>query len=109
MPAPTCVPPACADLTALPRLFSPLIAELMGAFCHTRRLAALAQDEQCTAEYQMAARSVIHHVLEGWQHQTGGHGTIDDLLLQPRRTRPAGGPPVHAADSPVAREHRIAS
>lgn len=110
VPTPPCVPSSyCDDLNAMPRLFSPLIAEMMAAYCHTRHLAGIAQDELCTSEYQLIARSVVHHVLEGWQHQTGGRGTIDDLLLQPRSSRTAGFPSPHAADSPVAREHRLAS
>jgi hypothetical protein len=93
----------------LPKLFSPLIAEMMATYCHTKHLAGLAQDERCAAEYQMVARSIVQHVLEGWQNQTGGRGTIDDLLLGPRTSREAVVPASHAADFPVAREHRVAS
>ncbi|MER6734654.1 hypothetical protein [Streptomyces puniciscabiei] len=108
-PLPDCVPAACADMRPLPQLFSPLIAEMMATYCHTKHLAGLAQDEQCAAEYQLVARSIVQHVLEGWQNQTGGRGTIDDLLIGPFQTRRAGVPAPHAADSPVAREHRLAS
>lgn len=34
IPAPSCVPAACSDMTPLPQLFSPLIAEMMAAYCH---------------------------------------------------------------------------
>lgn len=44
---------------------------------------------RCAEEYRLIARAVIHHILEGWQNQTGGRGTIDDLLLQPANSRPA--------------------
>ncbi|MFF7764184.1 hypothetical protein [Streptomyces griseorubiginosus] len=100
---------ACADMRPLPELFSPLIAEMMAAYCHTKHLAGLAQDERCPAEYQLVARSIVQHVLEGWQNQTGGRGTIEDLLLGPRASRPTVVPPTHSADFPVAREHRVAS
>ncbi|MFJ2008007.1 hypothetical protein [Streptomyces chartreusis] len=108
-PLPDCVPAACDDMQPLPKLFSPLIAEMMATYCHTKHLAGLAQDERCAAEYQLVARSIVHHVLEGWQNQTGGRGTIDDLLIEMRPSRTAGLPSPHAADSPAAREHRLAS
>lgn len=110
VPAPDCVPTgACADMRPLPKLFSPLIAEMMATYCHTKHLAGLAQDERCAAEYQLVARSIVQHVLEGWQNQTGGRGTIEDLLLGPWTSRPTVVPAPHAADFPVAREHRVAS
>ncbi|MFI6658168.1 hypothetical protein ACIBL8_21895 [Streptomyces sp. NPDC050523] len=108
-PVPDCVPAACADMRPMPRLFSPLIAEMMATYCHTKHLAGLAQDERCAAEYQLVARSIVQHVLEGWQNQTGGRGTIEDLLLGPRPSHAAVVPQPHAADFPVAREHRVAS
>lgn len=102
-------PGACADMLPLPKLFSPLIAEMMATYCHTKHLAGLAQDERCPAEYQLVARSIVQHVLEGWQNQTGGRGTIDDLLLGPWTSRPAAAAAPHAAESPVVREHPVAS
>lgn len=112
-PAPTPTlddfPASCAEMRPLPELFSPLIAEMMATYCHTKHLAGLAQDEQCASEYQLVARSIIHHVLEGWQNQTGGRGTIDNLLICPRTSRTADFPAPHGADSPIAREHRLAS
>ncbi|WP_330481448.1 hypothetical protein [Streptomyces sp. NBC_00724] len=78
---------ACDELGAIARPFSPLIGEMLALYCHTRPIGALSQTEDCRDEYQMTARSIIHHILEGWQNQTDGHGTIDDLLLQPRTTR----------------------
>jgi hypothetical protein len=108
-PVPDCVPAACNDLKPFPKLFSPLVAEMMAVYCHTKHLAGLAQDERCTAEYQLVARSIVQHVLEGWQNQTSGRGTIDDLLLQSRSSHPAVSSSPHAADCPPAREHRLAS
>ena len=78
---------ACDELGAIARPFSPLIGEMLALYCHTRPIGALSQTEDCRDEYQMTARSIIHHILEGWQNQTDGRGTIDDLLLQPRTTR----------------------
>ncbi|MGX1025393.1 hypothetical protein RKD37_000170 [Streptomyces ambofaciens] len=100
---------ACADMKPLPELFSPLIAEMMATYCHTKHLAGLAQDERCAAEYQLVARSIVHHVLEGWQNQTDGRGTIDDLLIEMRPSRGAAIPSPHAADSAAPREHRLVS
>lgn len=76
---------SCDELGAIAQPFSPLVGELLALYCHTRPLGALSQDESCAQEYQLIARSVIHHILEGWQNQTAGRGTIDDLLLQTRR------------------------
>jgi hypothetical protein len=84
-PAPVDAHRPCDELGAIATPFSPLIGELLALYCHTRPLGALSQDESCPQEYQLIARSVIHHVIEGWQNQTGGRGTIEDLLLQPRR------------------------
>ncbi|MCX5317953.1 hypothetical protein [Streptomyces sp. NBC_00154] len=78
---------ACDELGAIARPFSPLIGEMLALYCHTRPIGALSQTEDCRDEYQMTARSIIHHILEGWQNQTAGRGTIDDLLLQPRTSR----------------------
>lgn len=108
IPAPE-FPASCADMQPLPKLFSPLIAEMMATYCHTKHLAGLAQDERCPAEYQLVARSIVQHVLEGWHNQTGGRGTIEDLLLGPWTSRPTVVPASHAADFPIAREHRVAS
>ncbi|MFB8441232.1 hypothetical protein ACFC7A_19520 [Streptomyces niveus] len=94
-PAPTAAPRiarACGELDSLPLAFSPLIAEMMALYCHTRPIGALSQSEQCAEEYRLVARSVVHHILEGWQNQTDGHGTIDDLLLEPRRPRTPAAP-----------------
>lgn len=85
-PAPAPTVRACNNLDSLPLPFSPLIAEMMALYCHTRPIGALSQAEQCTEEYRLVARSVVHHILEGWQNQTDGRGTIDDLLLEPRRS-----------------------
>lgn len=96
-PAPTAPVPvqdgtsrACSALDALPLPYSDLIAEMMAIYCHTRPIGALSQDTVCPEEYRLVARSVIHHILEGWQNQTRGQGTINDLLLEPVSSRPAG-------------------
>ncbi|GAB7035987.1 hypothetical protein AB0G35_23925 [Streptomyces sp. NPDC021749] len=83
--------PACADLDATARPHTPLIAEMLALYCHTRPIGMLAGQEQSAEEYRLIARSVIHHIYEGWQQQTGGRGCIDDLLLLPRT--PATAPP----------------
>jgi hypothetical protein len=100
---------ACDDLGAITQPFSPLVGELLALYCHTRPLGTLSQNEDCRDEYQMTARSIIHHILEGWQNQTDGRGTIDDLLLQPRSSQHVSGPLPRAsalADRPeVADRH----
>ncbi|WP_351233340.1 hypothetical protein [Streptomyces sp. NPDC002133] len=78
---------ACDEIGAITRPFSPLVGELLAVYCHTRPIGAFSQTEHCRDEYQMTARQIIHHILEGWQNQTGGRGTIDDLLLRPRQSR----------------------
>lgn len=100
---------ACDELGAITRPFSPLVGELLALYCHTRPIGALSQTEDCREEYQMTARSVIHHILEGWQNQTGGRGTIDDLLLQPRQSRTMGIPASRPAEYSVPGEHDLAS
>jgi hypothetical protein len=52
---------ACDELGAITRPFSPLVGELLALYCHTRSIGALSQSEDCRDEYQMTARSVIHH------------------------------------------------
>ncbi len=93
-PQPTPAPapihqPACAQLATMPRPRTPLIAEMLALYCHTRPIGALAGQEQSAEDYRMIARSVIHHIVEGWQQQTGGRGTVDDLLLIPRTSHTA--------------------
>ncbi|MET7714855.1 hypothetical protein [Streptomyces sp. NPDC005407] len=85
---------ACDELGAITRPFSPLVGELLALYCHTRPIGALSQTENCRGEYQMTARSIIHHILEGWQNQTDGRGTIDDLLIQPRQSRQPAPPTI---------------
>ncbi|WP_394426970.1 hypothetical protein [Streptomyces sp. SGAir0957] len=80
-PEPAGALPACQDSAALPRMFPAPVAELMAAFCHTRGLPTLATNEACADEYRMVARSVIQHILEGWQELTQGHGTMGDLVI----------------------------
>ncbi|MFE3150056.1 hypothetical protein ACFXJ6_25920 [Streptomyces sp. NPDC059218] len=78
---------ACDESPGIARPFSPLIKEMMALYCHTRVIRTLSQAEACPDEYLMTARSVIHHILQGWQSQTEGCGTIDDLLVYPRTFR----------------------
>lgn len=100
---------ACDGLGATSRPFSPLVAEMMALYSHTRPIGALSQDERCADEYRLLARSVIHHILEGWQNQTGGRGTIDDLLLQPRPCGTKDVPARRRAENPDTARHRLAS
>lgn len=100
---------ACNDLDSLPLPFSPLIAEMMALYCHTRPIGALSQSEQCTEEYRMIARSVVHHILEGWQNQTDGRGTIDDLLLQPRAPRMPAAPQPRQDHAAAERNQNLAA
>lgn len=100
---------ACDELGAITRPFSPLVGELLALYCHTRPIGALSQTEDCRDEYQMTARSIIHHILEGWQNQTDGRGTIDDLLLTPRESRTTGTPTTRTAEHSAPGEHRLAS
>ncbi|MFF3159327.1 hypothetical protein [Streptomyces sp. NPDC057910] len=109
VPLPVCVPAECDALRAIPELHSPLIAELMAIYCHTRPIGALSQSERCVNEYQMTARSIITHLLEGWANQTDGQGTIDDLLLAPRNSRTTPIPSTRHAEHPVLGEQRLAS
>ncbi|MER6610789.1 hypothetical protein ABT282_34065 [Streptomyces sp. NPDC000927] len=75
---------ACDEASLIARPFSPLVGEMVALYCHARTIGALSQDEDCCDEYRMTARAIIHHILVGWENQTAGRGTIDDLLLQPR-------------------------
>ncbi|TBO59461.1 hypothetical protein EYS09_11975 [Streptomyces kasugaensis] len=77
---------ACADFVAVPRPLSPLVTELIALHAHTRHLSWLSEREDCPDEYRLLARSVVRQVLAGWHHQTGGRGTIDDLLTGTDRT-----------------------
>lgn len=93
-PAPAPAQPhqsACTDLDTAARPHTPLIAEMLALYRHTRPIGTLAGQEQSAEEYRLIARSVIHHIYEGWQQQTGGRGSIDDLLLLPRT--PTTAPP----------------
>ncbi|MFD5425609.1 hypothetical protein [Streptomyces sp. NPDC127084] len=99
---------ACDELGAITRPFSPLIAELLALYCHTRPIGALSQAENCRDEYQMTARQIVHHLLEGWQNQTGGRGTIDDLLILPRVPHLAGAAEARAAARSGTGEHSYA-
>ena len=109
VPLPACIPPKCDALQAIPDLYSPLIAELMAIYCHTRPIGALSQSERCVNEFQMTARSIINHLLEGWSHQTDGQGTINDLLLAPRNSHATAVRSTGRSDIPSAEEQRLAS
>ncbi|MER0443257.1 hypothetical protein ABR738_01455 [Streptomyces sp. Edi4] len=109
VPLPACIPPKCDALEAIPDLYSPLLAEMMAIYCHTRPLGALSQSERCVNEFQMTARSIINHILEGWAHQTDGQGSIDDLLLTPRNSMTTTLPSARRPDNSSAEEQRLAS
>jgi hypothetical protein len=100
---------ACDELGAITRPFSPLVGELLALYCHTRPIGALSQTEDCRDEYQMTARSIIHHILEGWRNQTDGRGTIDDLLLTPHESRTTETPTTRTAEHCAPAEHHRAS
>lgn len=74
----------CGEARAIARQFSPLISEMLALYCHTRPIGALSQSGNCPDEYRVTARQIIQRLLEGWINQTWGHGTIDDLLPEPR-------------------------
>ncbi|MER8160052.1 hypothetical protein [Streptomyces sp. NPDC094472] len=95
LPAPASVQPPCADLSGMSLPFSPLITELLAVNVHTRQLIALAQQERCPEEFRLAAHAVLKHILEAWALQTGGRGSIEDLLMDlpaPRVTGVFGTP-----------------
>jgi hypothetical protein len=91
-PAPASAPTACGGLKPLPEPHSPLVAEMMNLYGHSRHLAGLSKAERCPAEYLLVARSVVQHIAEGWQNQTDGCGTIEDLLLRSSASPPSGRP-----------------
>ncbi|MFZ3562866.1 hypothetical protein ACOKM5_43825 [Streptomyces sp. BH097] len=47
---------------------------------HSRHLGWLGEREQCPEQFQQLARSVVDDLLEGWRAQTGGQGSLDDLI-----------------------------
>ncbi|MBY8889313.1 hypothetical protein K7472_31390 [Streptomyces sp. PTM05] len=84
----------CAEAPTSPD--TPLVTELFAALDHTHRLGWLASREQRPAEYRHLATALLSHLVDGWRAQTGGHGTVEDLLPLPN--------PAHrqaAADSPL--------
>ncbi|WP_438490764.1 hypothetical protein [Streptomyces sp. S186] len=70
----------CADVVAISYPMGPLVSEMIALHTHTRHLEWLSERESCPDEYRLLARSIVRQVMAGWHHQTGGHGTIDDLL-----------------------------
>lgn len=86
LPAPPVRP--CDELGTIAEPFSPMIAEMLALFCHTRPLKALTQVEQCPQEYQLLARQIIQQLLNGWVAQSGGRGSIDDLIARPTPAPP---------------------
>lgn len=90
------LPHACASLDAI-WPFSPLITELLAIHAHTRHLNWLSQRETCREEFRLTARAILSQLLQAWGYQTGGRGTLDDLLIEeePIATR---GPPAHQSD-----------
>ncbi|MEU5109658.1 hypothetical protein AB0H07_46750 [Streptomyces sp. NPDC021354] len=94
-PAPAAAPHACEGLDGAVLPFSPLITELIAMNAHTRHLSWLAQREQCPDEFRTAAHALLSELLQAWKHQTGGCGSIDDLLHDPR--------PLHSLGVPAPR------
>ncbi|MCB5910389.1 hypothetical protein [Streptomyces pinistramenti] len=52
---------------------------------HTRHLSWLSERENRPEDYRLLARSIVRQVLAGWHHQTGGLGTMEDLLADDAR------------------------
>lgn len=80
LPEPVTVPP-CTSLEAMPTAFSPLVTQLLAVHAHVRQINRLAEQEVHRAEFRLVARAVVSELLQAWEQQTGGHGTIDDLLV----------------------------
>ncbi|MEW1913815.1 hypothetical protein AB0442_36220 [Kitasatospora sp. NPDC085895] len=96
------VRPACADLGLLPSSFSPLIGALLESYCHTRTAAALVRGQLEPEEYRAVAGAIVRDLLEGWAVQSGGRGTVEDLLAAPAPVLPVPRTPAGAPPGPVA-------
>lgn len=73
----------CETPASGPGLSTPLLAELEALCDHARNLPWLGSREQRPEEYQRLAGIVVARLVEGWAEQTGGHGTLQDLLALP--------------------------
>ncbi|MCX4673652.1 hypothetical protein OG453_44660 [Streptomyces sp. NBC_01381] len=72
---------SCSEVVdGMPQLESPLVTELIALRAHTRHLGWLSSRETCPDQYRHLARIALQGLLEGWQHQTGGCGRLEDLL-----------------------------
>lgn len=74
---------ACTEADAWTPSPSPLITELLATVPHTRQITWLAERETCADEYQLIARTIVSHLLTGWQAVTHGEGQVEDLLVLP--------------------------
>lgn len=73
--------PACAVAHGIDNGYdSPLLEEMTAIRLHTVQLHHLTAHEQHRETYQQMARIQIGHLLAGWQQQTGGEGSLEDLL-----------------------------
>lgn len=100
---------ACAELDSMPLPFSPLISEMLAMHAHTRQVGWLAERESCRDEFQLAARAVIYQLQQAWEHQTGGRGTIDDLLVPSRPSRQTDFTSPRAPGNPAPWNRNLAS
>lgn len=81
--------PACAVAHGIPTgEDSPLLAEMTAIHLHTAQLPYLATQEDQRDFYQHLARIQIRRLFTGWQQQTGGTGTIEDLLPRGNAAQP---------------------
>ncbi|MFI0742358.1 hypothetical protein ACH4PU_30430 [Streptomyces sp. NPDC021100] len=112
-PAPAAreAPHACAALDDIPlhRMFSPLITELLATRVHTGRLDRLASRESCPEEFRLVARPIITELLRAWAHQTGGRGSIEELLESPSTSQSTRTFLNHAAGNESQQEHGYAT
>jgi hypothetical protein len=74
----TAARPSCADESGTPD--TPLLTELRAIQSHSRHLGWLSAREHQPDEYQELAGAIVAQVLQGWRTQTGGLGTLEDLL-----------------------------
>ncbi|MFE3770895.1 hypothetical protein [Streptomyces sp. NPDC059122] len=89
----------CTDLAAISYPMGPLVSEMIALHTHTRHLEWLSERETCPDEYRLLARSIVRQVMAGWHRQTGGSGTIDDLLTDDARTSRVPAQDDHPSDS----------
>lgn len=83
-PRPVAAPPAeewaCAVLDPLPIPATPLAVELLAVRAHSNHLAHLSAREIRPAEFRLLARPILEQFQQAWLIQTGGRGTLAELL-----------------------------